>query len=121
MAYFALELLEGEVPKGVAELICREGSRLGLRFKYLELQGDIPLLGKVFIRFKSDLPDPSSLLRTLFSTGRGVIEPYGTGYRIRTDTREAPIDSNRMHMAPLPGKYRKLRGTAHPLWGNQFG
>jgi hypothetical protein len=121
VSYFAVELLEGDTVKSVAATVCQESHRLGLRFRVLEVQGDIPLLGRLFVRFKADLQDPVPLTSTLLSSGRGVIEPRGTGYQIRAGGREAVVDSNRMHMAPLPGKFRKLRGPAHPHWAQQFG
>jgi hypothetical protein len=121
MYYFAVELFEGETVKGLAATVCQESHRLGLKFKSLEVQGDIPLLNRLFVRFRADISDVALLTRAFSLGGRGVIEPCGPGYRIKAGDREGAVDSNRMHMAPLPGKYYKLRGTAHPLWAQQFG
>ncbi len=124
MKYFAVERRTVdqtlESPRVIVELVFQEAQRLGLRFQWLEVQGDVTLPSRPFVRFKTDLDAVTLLVKALEKTGRGVIEPTSQGYQVRFSGRKGAIEPSRMHLAPLPGMFQRFRGTAHPLWEQQF-
>lgn len=119
MNTFAVQLLPRESTHELAEVVLRLAARLGMVCKHLEVLDFMEIGVNRYGRFQSDLPQVRELLDELFTKGRAVI---GTGprgnYVLRVKDKSASIPHSTMQVLPrLPKSYR---GTASPLWEEQF-
>jgi hypothetical protein len=120
-SYFAIEAMSGETSDDVARLILKTAEESGLRFVGLECLSTESFGMATFFRFRTDLPDVSTIIDSLWDRGRGVIQNKARGgFMLRTSNgRSGSVSGTRMYGAPRQN--RVYRGTAMKFWEEQFG
>ena len=117
--YFAVEAKRWETVQVIAALIIGEATKIGLKFKELEVMGDVELGTTKFFRFRSDLTDATALLDAIKE--RGLIRIVGTTCQVTfANGRKGTMPMDRMLMAPRMGQGIKYRGPGQPHADRQF-
>jgi hypothetical protein len=114
ITYFAVEAKRWESPHAVATLVLQASVKAKLKYKELEIMGDIDIAGVKFIRFRADTFSSEDILKGI--EGRSLIQVVGTACQVTfTSGRKGTIPLERMLMMPCTGQSLKFRGPGLPF------
>lgn len=107
-----------ETSSAVAQMIIQEAIALGVSFKHLEFLDSIQVGSTTFHRYQIK-PNPTEVLNSILSKGRGVIRPSGDGFEVcLVGGRKGSIPLTTMLSAARTPKM--YRGPGDPHWKRQF-
>lgn len=119
MTYFAVEVKRGETPHIIAGLVFKAAVATNLKFKELEVVGDLEIAGTRFVRFRADVYSVKDVLATI--TDRGLIQLQGTTFQVALKNgRKGTLPLERMLVAPRMDQAIKYRGPGQPHAERQF-
>jgi hypothetical protein len=118
-SYFAVEVKRGETPHVVAGVVINAAIAAGLKFKELEVMGDLEIAGAKFVRFRADVYSIKEALDKV--KDRGLIQLQGTTFQVAlTNGRKGTLPLERMLVTPRMDQAVKYRGPGQPYAERQF-
>jgi hypothetical protein len=119
MNLFAVQILRGESPRDVVELVLRKAEEQGASCKTLELLDPIEVGSRRYARVRADFARVDDVLESLYSSTRGVIlTAHAGGHPIKTAGRTGVIPFGKIQI--VPRETIAFRGNALPYWERQF-
>jgi len=119
MTYFAVEVKRGETPHIIAGLVFKAAVATNLKFKELEVVGDLEIAGTRFVRFRADVHSVKDVLALIKE--RGIIQLQGTTFQVALmNGRKGTLPLERMLVAPRMDQAIKYRGPGQPHAERQF-
>lgn len=117
--FFAVEMLPIVSAHQVAGMFCEAAKKSKTPFFQLEGLGLIDVNASKFLRFRSDISDPTLALRILQEKGHGVVYRTPEGFIFQRKDRTGKISTSLMVGSPVRNPMM-WRGPKVKLWERQF-
>lgn len=120
--YFAVQLKPREAPIHVVAAFMNTAKGLGVFLRRLEVLDTLTVGGTSFVRMRTEILTPSSVLDKLYGDGRSIISSGQDGqYAARLPGgRIGKVAHLTMHAVPKLGQTKMYRGTKMKHWERQF-
>jgi hypothetical protein len=120
--YLAVQLKPREVSIHVVKAVMGAAKDLGILFRRLEVLDTMTMGTLSFVRMRTEMLAPYTILDRLYSDGRSVISSMNGGeYMARLlGGRVGKVNNLVMHATPKLGQAKMYRGTKIKHWERQF-
>ena len=116
MGYFAVST-QGNSDRYIIKNLIEVASSIDFMFQNIEAFDKFSIGSMEFLRFSIN-KDVSPLVDALFASGRSVVGPCISGFKVRTPTKSANVPISVMQAAPR--ERTRYRGNKDPYWARQF-
>lgn len=106
-------------PHQVAGMFCEATKTLKTPFFQLESLSVIEISAVKFIRFRTDLADPTPALKYLLGRGHGIAYRGAEGYEFQLPSRQGKVSTSLMAASPIRNP-QMWRGPKVKYWERQF-
>jgi hypothetical protein len=117
--YFAVQMKASEKPHDLVTLLMRAAKNQGKIFRKLEVLDTLTVGTTAYLRMRSDLQGPETLLEEALP-GRANITSSTGVYLLQNGTRKAKIPNVLMLATPKLGQMQAYHGTKIKHWERQF-
>ena len=120
--YFAVQLKPREAPIHVVSELMKVANDLGILFRRLEVLDTMTIGGTAFVRMRTEMLAPFTILDKLYAGGRSVINSgQGGQYAARFPSgRAGNVAHMVMHAIPRLGQTKLYKGTKVKHGERQF-
>jgi hypothetical protein len=120
--YFAVQLRPREAPIHVVSAFMTTAKDQGILFRRLEVLDTMTVGGTAFVRMRTEMSTPTTILDKLYSGGRSVINSIQGGEYVARlpGGRTGKVAHLVIHAVPKLGQTKMYRGTKIKHWERQF-